>query len=262
MSASILLLAGSRTGSDPLCEAHGVESKALIRICGVQMIDYVLEAIRQSTVGSASIWISGLPIEAVAKNANPNISAMLSDARQAPPGDSPAAGVMRAASEGLTPPFIITTCDHPLLTADILDTFVEKALATDADIAVGLASRQLIEAVYPNVSRTYLKLSDGQYSGCNLFFVRTAEGLKGIQFWQSAEQDRKKPLKIAWRFGIFALLRMMIRQIGLDAVFSHASRKIGARIVPVLLPFANAAVDVDKESDLDLVTKLTAVRNQ
>jgi hypothetical protein len=187
---------------------------------------------------------------------------MLSRANQAAPGGGPAAAVMRAASGGLAPPFLITTCDHPLLTAEIIDTFVDKALAANADIAVGLASRQVVEAAYPDVGRTYLKLSDGQYSGCNLFLVRTRQGLEGVQFWQSVEQDRKKPLKIAFRFGIFALLRMLLRQIGLEAVFAHVSRKIGSRITPVLLPFADAAVDVDKVSDLALVTHVLAVRNQ
>jgi GTP:adenosylcobinamide-phosphate guanylyltransferase len=262
MSVSILLLAGSRGGSDPLCASHGVASKALIPICGVQMIDYVFEALRRSAIGSAPIWISGLPVDVIRKNAKPNVAAMLSDVRQAAAGDGPAAGVLRAASGGLVPPFLITTCDHPLLSADILDTFVDKALATKADIAVGLASRQVIEAVYPNVDRTYLKFSDGQYSGCNLFLVRTQLGLKGVQFWLSVEQDRKNPLKLALRFGIFSLLRMIIKPMGLDAAFSHASKRIGARIVPVLLPFADASVDVDKPSDLELVTSVVAVRNK
>lgn len=262
MSVSILLLAGSRGGADPLCDSHGVASKALIPICGVQMIDYVLEALSDSALGSAPIWISGLPVDTIRKNAKPSLATTLSNLRQAAAGDGPAAGVMRAASGGLVPPFLITTCDHPLLTAEILDTFVDEALATRADIAVGIASRQVIEAAHPEVSRTYLKLSDGQYSGCNLFLVRTPLGLEGVRFWQSVEQDRKKPLKLARRFGIFTLLRMIIRPMGLEAAFSHASKKIGARIVPVLLPFADASVDVDKPSDLELVTRVLAVRNK
>ncbi len=260
MSLSILLLAGARGRSDPLCDLHGVSSKALIPICGVQMIDYVFEALGRSSIGGAPIWISGLPVDAIRKNANPGLAGRIASLHQAPAGDGPASGVVRAARDGLTPPFLITTCDHPLLTADIIDTFMEKAAATQADIAVGLASRNVIEAAYPKVSRTYLKLSDGQYSGCNLFLVRTKLGLKGVEFWQSVEQDRKKPLKLARRFGILTLLRMVISPMRLDAAFSHASRKIGARIVPVLLPFADASVDVDKESDLELVTRVLDTR--
>lgn len=262
MSVSILLLAGSRGKSDPLCELHGVASKALIPICGVQMIDYVLDALGRSTIGSAPIWISGLPVDAIRKNAKPSLAGTMSKLRQAPAGDGPASGVVRAARDGLSPPFLITTCDHPLLTAEIVDTFLEEAAATEADIAVGVASRQIIEAAYPSVSRTYLKLSDGQYSGCNLFFVRTKMGLEGAKFWQSVERDRKKPLKLARRFGILTLLRMAIHPMGLDAAFSHASRKIGARIVPVQLPFADASVDVDKASDLELVTRVLAARRK
>ena len=109
MSVSILLLAGSRGSADPLCAAHGVASKALIRICGVQMIDYVFEALGQSAIGAVPIWISGLPVDVIKKNAKPSLAAMLSNLRQAAAGDGPAAGVMRAASGGLAPPFLASS---------------------------------------------------------------------------------------------------------------------------------------------------------
>jgi GTP:adenosylcobinamide-phosphate guanylyltransferase len=262
MSVSVLLLAGSRGGPDPLCDLHGVASKALIPICGVQMIDYVLEALGRSTIGAAPIWISGLPIDAIGKNAKPSLAGTVSNLRQAPAGDGPASGVMRAADAGLSPPFLITTCDHPLLNSDILDSFMEKARGNEADIAVGLASRETIEAAHPEVRRTYLKFSDGQYSGCNLFYVRTKMGLEVVKFWQSVERDRKKPLRLARRFGVFALLRMVLWPMGIDAAFAYASKKMGVRVTSVRLPFADASVDVDKVSDLELVTRLLETRQK
>ena len=44
----------------------------------------------------------------------------------------------------------------------------------------------------------------------------------------------------------------------LEKAFELASQKIGISARPVLLPFANAAVDVDKPEDKELVEEVLA----
>ncbi len=59
-------------------------------------------------------------------------------------------------------------------------------------------------------------------------------------------------------FGPISLLLFLLRRLDLDAALARASRAIGARVEAVRLPFAEAAVDVDKPSDLELVSRLLA----
>ena len=42
--------------------------------------------------------------------------------------------------------------------------------------------------------------------------------------------------------------------------FEYAADRIGITAAPVLLPFAEAAIDVDKPSDLDLVESILQTR--
>lgn len=110
------------------------------------------------------------------------------------------------------------------------------------------------------MKRTYLKFKNESVSGCNLFYVRNEQGLKAIRFWQAAQHDRKKPIKLARRLGIGMLFKYIIGQLTLENAFEHASNVLKIKAKPILLPFAEAAIDVDKPSDLTLVTEILSKR--
>jgi hypothetical protein len=44
--------------------------------------------------------------------------------------------------------------------------------------------------------------------------------------------------------------------LSLDGAFAHVSRLTGTRIRPVVMPFAEAAIDVDKAADYELVSAI------
>ena len=47
-------------------------------------------------------------------------------------------------------------------------------------------------------------------------------------------------------------------RLSLEQAFAHVSGKLGAQIQPVMLPYAEAAVDVDKPEDKELVERILA----
>jgi hypothetical protein len=49
-------------------------------------------------------------------------------------------------------------------------------------------------------------------------------------------------------------------RLTLGGAFEAVSKKLGITAAPVLLPFAEAAIDVDKPSDLALVEEILAAR--
>ena len=246
-----LVLAGIRQNGDPLAEAHGVRSKAFIKIAGRSMLGYVLAALSESLV-ETPVFLSG-------HEGNPALPEQENwpPFTTGPTASSPAASVLAAAETGkLSFPILVTTCDHTLLSPEIINTFIHSGLKTEADLVVGLATRETVESSYPDVARTYLKLGMQAYSGCNLFLLKNSNSLKAIRFWQSAEVHRKRPWRIAWDFGIISALRILLGRADLDRTFSIASQALGVTAKPALLPFANAAIDVDKPSDLALVKQI------
>ena len=271
---SVLILAGQRAGvedpllecvADPLLESvadplltgveeplvagAGVKRKALLPILGVPMINYVLQALDDSPAVSRPYWLSGLDISLLGAGLN-----------QSPAQDGPASSVVAAAHAGLPYPFMVTTCDHPLLSPDMIEHFLGASLKSGADFTLGLATKSVIAPAYPHVKRTYLKFKDQHVSGCNLFFVRNKRGLEAIKFWRAAQNDRKRPFKLARRLGIGMLLKYASGQLTLKSAFETASKTLNITAQPILLPYPEAAIDVDKPSDLALVRQILSTR--
>src|SRR5205085_1985227 len=147
-------------------------------------------------------------------------------------------------------PVLITTADHVLLTPAMVSEFL--AGATGCDVAIGFGERRNVEAHYPTTRRTWLRLSDGQFSGANLFALRNAKVGAALALWAGIEQHRKKGLKLISRFGPRLLLRALTRSITLAAGIRRAGERISIAAKPVILSASEAAIDVDKLDDLAL----------
>ena len=127
---------------------------------------------------------------------------------------------------------------------------------------MGVVAESVLRATYPSTTRTYLRFRDGGYSGANLFAFRSPQALRAAEFWVRAEAFRKQPWRLASAFGPMTLLLFASRRLSLEEALERASRAIGCRIRAVPLPFAEAAIDVDRPSDLDLVSEILAARGE
>lgn len=157
-------------------------------------------------------------------------------------------------------PVLVTTADHALLDEDMLDLFFSESARLDADLTFGFVSRTTIEARFPEAKRTYLRFRDGAFSGANLFLFHTPNAARAANFWRRVESERKRPWRIARAFGFGTLLLFLARRLDLDAAMIRASNVIEARVQAVLMDIAEAAVDVDKIEDLELVRRILKER--
>lgn len=246
-----LIMAAGRGPTDPMAVAFNVAHKCLVPIADVPMLARVVDALNKSPE-IAEIAISIDDPAPVATALGPGAAVHVIASASSAPG-SVLAALERETTQW---PVLVTTADHALLTPQIVSHFLQEAAASDADLVVGLATRQTIVAELPTTKRTYLKFSDVDVSGCNLFAVKNPEGLAFVRFWQQADKNRKTPWKLIGAFGVGALVQWMLGRLSLPRAFELASEKLGAKAKPALLPFATAAVDVDKPEDKALVEDL------
>lgn len=248
------VLAGARAGGDPLCAAEGVRTKAIIDIAGRPMLAHVLAALTGAGIGTP-VWLIGQDMPELRRAAGGTAVSLTE-----PRGKGPASSLLAALQRPLDLPLLVTTCDHALLTPAMVRHFVTRSQASGADLTVGLATRAAIEAEHPDTTRTYLRLGGQEISGCNLFYIASPAALDVLRFWETAEHKRKKPLSIAWDFGLWTALRLLMTRHRPGAAWALLSKRLGARIEPVLMPFGEAAIDVDKPSDLEMVRGIIAAR--
>lgn len=250
-----LVLAASRP-QDPMARASGVSHKALVPAGGAPMLARVIAALQASrSVGRIAVCIEdravldGLPALA-AKAACGAITIVASE-------PTPSRSVLHAIAELPDAlPLLVTTADHPLLSAEMVDFFCDAARGTGADLAAGLAPASVILRDYPAAQRTFLRFRDDRYSGCNLFALLTPQAAAAVRFWTRAEQHRKRPWRLARSFGFGSLLLFALGRLTLDDAMRRASQKVGAAVAAVRMPYAEAAIDVDKPADLVLVEEI------
>jgi GTP:adenosylcobinamide-phosphate guanylyltransferase len=252
-----IVLAGRRPGENGFAASHGVAAKALIRVGGEPMLGRVARTLLDSpSVGrivvlaqEAETFLKG-ELEWMA--AEPRISTSTSQ-------DGISASVGRIAGTQAVPyPVLVTTADHALLQPAMVEAFI--AGAQGVDVAFAMVERKTVEKAHPDTKRTWIKAANGHFSGANLFALLTPASSKGTAFWARAEADRKRTLKLLSFLGLGIFLRAVTRTISLEAAAERAGRKAGFRLKAVLLPFAEAAIDVDKQSDLDLAERILAAR--
>ena len=250
-----LILAGSRGPNDPVAALGGVPHKALTPIAGRPMLAFVLDAVRGvPEIERLFICIDAKTDLRPITNGTPFTRIF--------PAASPAASVVAAlqAIDG-DRPLLITTADHPLLTPQIIRHFLDHAPA-EAALCVGLAEAATIQAAFPGGKRTFYRLAGKGYSGCNLFLARKPGAARVADYWRRMEGHRKNPLRLVREIGFGVLVRYALGLLSLDAAFQHVSLRTSAAIRPVILPFAEAATDVDKPADHALVSRILADRLQ
>ena len=243
---SALILAAGRGPDDPMAKAYGVANKCLIPVGGVPMLTRVVSTL--SDFGPVLVSIE---------------SGVAGQFETVEPYSSAPSSVLAAVRTGRLPyPVLVTTGDHPLLTREMLDHFRVASETTGADFTAGLARAEVIEAAWPETRRTYFSFRPDRVSGCNLFALHNSNALRILERWQYLEQVRKKPWRLVAAFGVMPLLRYLSGTLTLETAFATASKKLGLVMKPVLMPQAEAAIDVDKPADKDLAEKILAGRDR
>ena len=251
-----IVLAGERTKDSPLTRRFRVPAKALIPVGGVPMVQRVLEALSSSR-SVRQIYLCGTHRRLFEELGE--VARFMNSGRVSwvPSEKTPSRSAFKAlALAGGERPVLLTTADHALLTAHMTDFFCTRAQQSGRDLVVGLAGLEILKNAYPASRRTPYKFREGNYCSCNLFGFMNKDSFSAARFWQKVEERRKNPAKIIGGFGWFWALMYITGTLSLSKALARASGVLGCGIGAVIMPFPEAAVDVDSVSDWELADSI------
>ncbi|MBZ0160181.1 nucleotidyltransferase family protein [Candidatus Methylomirabilis sp.] len=256
-----IVLAADRIPDDPVARAAGVSCKALVPVGGIPMVLRVLGALAEAE-GIGDRVLCGPAWHAVETHEELHrlsVSGQIKwvEARETP--SSSVLAVMQSLSQ--EDPVLLVTADHALLNAQLVDYFCSEARMRGADVVVGLAAYDIVAAAYPQMRRTVLRFRDGGVCGCNLYAFLTAKGRSLIGFWGQVEALRKKPVRLISKLGWVSALGFFFGWLSLHQAIAQLSRRLNLSIDVVMLPFPEAALDVDTVRDWELAQRI-AERNR
>ena len=252
-----IILAGQRPGENAFAASHNVTAKALIPVAGEPMLGRVAATLLRCPEIGRILVLAQEP-DALLMGA---LGWMAEEPRiaTARAGDGISTSIAAVVGTDAAPwPVLVVTADHALLTPAMVAEFIAEAGGNDA--AVALVERRVVESAYPETRRTWLRFSDGDYSGANLFALGGPAAHKALALWARVEKDRKKAVRLLFYFGPLLALRAITRTISLDTAVAKVARRVDLSVKPVRLSVAEAAIDVDKPADLALVERILAAR--
>jgi len=250
-----VVLAGERPGGSKFSRDLGLAASVLVEVAGKSAIARVIECLESSASVDGGVLCG--PVESVFLE-NPEFGRILGNSRfrWIAPESGPSASAVAAVRHLGRFPILLTAGDHALLSPQMVDDFCFGAKMTGCDIVFGVTPYALVKAAFPESKRTVSKFRNGQFCGTNLFALMTPEAIRGPEFWSQIESDRKRPWRVARRFGIGMLLRYLLGRLSLEDALATLAGTIGCTVGHVVINNPRVAVDVDTVEDRDLAEQI------
>ncbi len=259
---SSIILAGERSpGQNEVALKAKTPCKSLAPVYGQPMVMRVLEALERSE-HVKKVILSG-PQEKIIKQ-SPELQNIIDQGRVTwyPPQLSPSISTAYILQQ--LPghePVLLTTADHALLSPSIVDYFCTQTSLSTNDVTAGLAQKDTVYQAYPQTKRTLWQWRDGVFCSCNLFAFLTENGRTAAEFWRNIETRRKNPLKMLNFFGFSLAFRYFLGTLTLQECLKRISKQMGVKAGIVVLPFAEAALDIDSIEDWRFIESIAQKSN-
>ena len=254
---AVVLAAQRRGRIDPLAARHGVTHKCLVPIGGRPLLAHVLEALAR-VPGLERIRISVEPEAVESLREITGADEYLGVPVEFVPSAESITDSVYGAAEGLPGPFIVTTADNVLLTAEAVRR-VAARLSMGDDAVGALARKEDVLSAHPQGQRRFYRFTDGQFSNCNLYGM-SRKGLKLAETYRTGGQFAKNPIRILQAVGLFNLVILRYGLISLDGAFRKLGRRFGVRASVVVLEDGAHAIDVDNARTYSIAAQLLDAR--
>lgn len=245
---TVLIVAGQRRGTaDPLAKRYGLEHKCLVPLLGRPLIAWVFDAVDAAFPGCPIVLSIDDPR---ALDHEPEARRLLDEGRLIAIASAPnllesALAAIKAAVRSY--PLLITTGDNVLLTAEALRELHAHALDLGADGAAMCARKEAVLAAHAEGQPRFWKFRDGEYSGCNTYWIRDAGAVRMGEIFRGGGQFLKFPTRFVSAFGLANLLGFRLGLLTLHGLVERVSRRFGKTITMQVAGNGELSIDVDDE---------------
>jgi GTP:adenosylcobinamide-phosphate guanylyltransferase len=246
---AIILAGALNTGA--LQSVSSARYEAEIEIAGRPMADYIIAALREVSeierivVCGPETAVSDTARSLVYKRVEPGATLV----------DSMINGLNMLDVSGSV---LIVTADIPLLTGVAVRDFLKKCRRRKGDIYYSFISKDNCEKKYPGVTRTYVKLRDGIFTGGNIVLISEKVIRENAAMLKKAVSMRKKPLQLCKILGWKIFFNLLLGNLTIAQIEKRVTKIFHFVAVGVVSDFPEIGIDVDKPSDLKLAKDILA----
>lgn len=235
--------------NDSLYEYTKGERKALLNMNGCTMLVRVLNAL-QSARHVDDVILVGLGADSGQRFLRPVIHV----ADQGSLVGNVLAGVNRIIThKPNTRVVLISSSDIPLLTGEIVDSYIEMCHPFDCGVYYNVVTKETMEARFPDSNRTFIRLKDAEVTGGDIHIIQTKCISGNRELWDKLVSNRKQPWKFASTVGWGVLFKLFMHQLLLADIEKLIQKKINHKAKIVLSPHAELAMDGDRPHHIEML---------
>lgn len=247
---NLILLAGGK--QQPLYEVTGIENKAQIPIHGKPMLEWVIDAFTASGK-IAEIVVAG-PVELEHLDCMKRVRKRVHGGLTVLESLTNAVAYMKMRMpphKEVYPGYLISFGDAVFLKPETLFTMLENIKQSDPDLALHYVEKKTYERANLPLTRTFIPIGQGLYTGTTLYYVRRFRTLTGC-FSQLTQlrKLRKNPQKLLQSLGCEGMDMPQIEE--------HLSMQLSAKLKIFSIDCPDAGMDVDKPVDLEFARQWLA----
>lgn len=252
MAVDAVVLAGA-LNRPPLDDVSGERFEALIPVAGRPMVQWVIDALRASQ-SISRIVIVGPADELRERIVGDNI--LFVDC-----GDTILENVKRGTRQvPSSRRALVVTSDVPLLTAQAVDDFLARCRDDSVQVFYSVVRREAIERAFSDISRTYVTIKDGTFTGGNLALLDSDLFERYGEVIDRAIALRKKPVEMCRLLGLRCIIRYVFRRLSVTDIERRVYRMLGLRGKGVVCDYPEVGIDVDKPEDYRRVEEILSGR--
>lgn len=245
MIADAVILAGG--SSKNLAQAP---AKGVVEINGRPMVEYVLDALKACPeIGRTCVVVPpGIDGEWRAK-------ADIVKEHDGALTQNLAVGVTALDTDRMV---IVLSSDIPLITPEALGDFLKRCQGIDAKLYYPIIPESAAKKLFPTMKRTYVTTKDGRFTGGNLVLADPSLIETHMVLMEEAYAMRKSPFKLARRLGFKFILGLFFGNVSVAKAEQRIAKLLDSPVRAIVSPFAEIGVDVDKPSDMAIVSAYLA----
>lgn len=230
---------------DQVSAAAGAAHKSLVPVAGMPMAWHVVQALAESGRVGEIVVVGLEPDEidfGVAVHHVPNQPNLWA---------SQNAGLRKLRELNPDDRYILAlSADIALLTGQIVNAFIKACEPLTSDVYWGVVRKDIMLAAFPDSKRTYLPLREGSFCSSDLYLGRLSAGFHIQERLRYFIDNRKNILAQVWKLGLPTMVKFLFRRLGIADIVDIAYRIADIHGGPVVLPLAEAGMDVDKPEQL------------
>lgn len=262
----VYIPAGSDPSSEdnPLLQKAGVKNKALIRLNGKQLIDYVLEA-ADNAERIERIYLVGLTEDEIEYNLHTPITFIPSKGSRMETLKN-LMSYIEDEYEGSLPRHLLTfSADIPLITSQMIDNEIHHLETeygerfSEIELFYALIPKDIVLNQYPDANKRFRKFKEGRFATGDflIFSPHILRNEKTMEAVQKMMESRKQIIRLLIKFDWLAPLKYIFGKLSArNDIFPFLKDHFDVTVDMMVSENPEIGLDLDYPEDLEKFEKL------